>query len=584
MSEEESPHMTAEPKTPKSPLGNLPQMPTLGGLRERVDPVGFLNATTQVARRAAGNPGQVAKATTRFATTAAMMPLATFDRMLNPKSVPPIPVNPKDRRFVDPSWENNPGYFALRQLYLALGIYVDELLAAGKNGGEGDLADQKAAMTMRLAVEALAPTNFLFTNPGALVKAFQTGGRSVVDGARLALEDVVERGGRPKKVDREAFVVGKDLAATPGKVVYRNNLVEIIQYTPQTEQVHEVPMLVSPPWINKYYIMDLAPGRSLFEWAIKHNRTLFTLSYRNPDASMRDYTFDNYLQEGPLTGLDVVESITGAKKIDVLALCLGGAMASMTAAYLQAKGDDRINTLTLTNTLLDYTKPGELGTVVDPATLKALEKKMSKEGFLASEDMAGTFDMLRANDLIFNYVVSRWLQGEPPSAFDILAWNEDSTRMPAAMHATYLKTLYHENRLAKGTMELAGVELDLGKVDLDVYVVGTINDHIVPWDSSYQAVNLFGGDVRYILSSGGHIAGVVNPPTPKAWYQATEPGTEMPADPKEWRELTTKHSGSWWEDWTKWFVPRAGKMVAPPPMGNDKYKVLGDAPGTYIFG
>ena len=476
--------MTAEPKTMKSPiptLSQLPSLPGLDGIKSKVDPVGLFAATAQVARRAASNPAKLAKATTRLATTAAMMPLATFDRMLNPASVPPIPVNPKDRRFVDPAWEGNPGYFALRQLYLALGIYVDELLAAGKAGGD-NLEDQKAALTMRLAVESLAPTNFLATNPGALIKAFQTGGRSVVDGARLALEDVVERGGRPKKVDRDAFVVGKDLAATEGKVVFRNNLVEIIQYAPQTEKVHAVPILVSPPWINKYYIMDLAPGRSLFEWAVQHNRTLFTLSYRNPDATMKDYTFDNYLAEGPLTGLDVVQSITGAEKIDIVALCLGGAMASMTAAYLAEHNDERINTITLTNTLLDYSKPGELATMVDPATLKGLEQKMSKSGFLASEDMAGTFDMLRANDLIFNYVVSRWLQGEKPSAFDILAWNEDATRMPAAMHAMYLKTLYHENRLAKGTMELGGVKLDLGKVKSDVYVVGTINDHIVPWD------------------------------------------------------------------------------------------------------
>lgn len=573
--------MSADAKAPKATLPAVPALPGIARLREQVDPVGFFAATGQVARKAAQKPGKVAKATTRFATTAAMMPLATFDRMLNPKSIPPIPVNPKDRRFVDPAWEGNPAYFALRQLYLALGIYVDELLAAGQ--GDDDLADQKAALTMRLAIETLSPTNYLWTNPGALVKAFQSGGRSVADGARLAVEDIVERGGRPKKVDRDAFVLGKDLAATKGKVIFRNDLIELIQYEPGTDEVYEVPMLVSPPWINKYYIMDLAPNRSLFEWAIKNKRTLFTISYRNPDASMRDYTFDNYLEEGPLAALDVVQAVTGAEKIDVFGLCLGGAMASMTAAYLKAHGDERLNTLTITNTLLDYSKPGELGTMVDPETLKSLEKKMNKTGFLDGADMAGTFDMLRANDLIFNYVVSRWLQGEPPSAFDILAWNEDSTRMPAAMHANYLKTLYHENRLAKGTMELKGTKLNLKDVTEDVYVVGTINDHIVPWDSSYEATQLFGGNVRYILSSGGHIAGIVNPPTPKAWYETVESG-QNPADPKQWRTEVTRHSGSWWEDWTKWYGERAGKLVAPPTMGTAKYKPICDAPGTYVFG
>jgi polyhydroxyalkanoate synthase len=386
------------------------------------------------------------------------------------------------------------------------------------------------------------------------------------------------------KVDRSAFKVGKDLAATPGKVIYRNDLIEVIQYSPQTEQVHEVPMLVSPPWINKYYIMDLAPNRSLFEWTIKQGRTLFVMSYRNPDQSMGHYTLDNYLYEGPMTGFDIVQEVTGAPKIDVFSLCLGGAMASMTAAYMAKKGDDRLGCLTLSNCLLDYSKPGELGTMVDPQTLKTLEKKMKKTGLLDGADMAGTFDMLRANDLIFNYVVSRWLQGEPPSAFDILAWNEDSTRMPAAMHTTYIRTLYQENRLAKGTMELGGEILDLSLVDNDVYVVGAVNDHIVPWESSYESTHLFGGDVRYVLSSGGHIAGVVNPPTPKAWYEADETGGKAPADPAEWRAKATRHSNSWWEDWTRWTTDRAGAMIDPPEMGGSKYKPIADAPGTYVFG
>lgn len=563
-------------------IPNFSAHPAIEQIREKTDPVGLLAATTEVAKRAAMRPSQVAKATTRFATTTAMLPLATLDRMLNPKSIPPIKVDPRDRRFIDPAWEANPAFFALRQMYLALGVYVDEILAAGSNND--DLQDQKAALALRLAMESLAPTNFLLTNPGALVKAFQTGGRSAVDGARMALEDVVERGGRPMKVDRSAFKVGKDLAATPGKVIYRNDLIEVIQYSPQTEQVHEVPMLVSPPWINKYYIMDLAPNRSLFEWTIKQGRTLFVMSYRNPDQSMGHYTLDNYLYEGPMTGFDIVQEVTGAPKIDVFSLCLGGAMASMTAAYMAKKGDDRLGCLTLSNCLLDYSKPGELGTMVDPQTLKTLEKKMKKTGLLDGADMAGTFDMLRANDLIFNYVVSRWLQGEPPSAFDILAWNEDSTRMPAAMHTTYIRTLYQENRLAKGTMELGGEILDLSLVDNDVYVVGAVNDHIVPWESSYESTHLFGGDVRYVLSSGGHIAGVVNPPTPKAWYEADETGGKAPADPAEWRAKATRHSNSWWEDWTRWTTDRAGAMIDPPEMGGGKYKPIADAPGTYVFG
>lgn len=562
-------------------LPGLDKVPGLEQIKMKTDPLGWASATGMVARRAMTNPAQVAAATTRFASNAAMLPMGVLDRALNPKSTPPLPVNPKDRRFSDPAWENNAAFFAMRQYYLAVGDYLEGLLAAGNQGDTVD--DQKAAMALRFLMDSMAPTNFLPTNPAALVKAFQTGGRSVLDGAKHAVDDVVNRGGRPMKVDRSAFSVGKDLAATPGKVIYRNELIELIQYTPQTDQVYDRPLLVSPPWINKYYIMDLAPGRSLLEWAVKHKRTVFVISYRNPDKSMQGITMDDYLNLGPLSALEVVSEVTGAEKIDVMGLCLGGAMASMFVSYLNQTGDDRIGSLTLMNTLLDYTQPGELGTMLDPSTLKVVEERMAG-GFLPADDMATTFDMLRANDLIFNYVVSRWLQGEPPSAFDILAWNEDSTRMPAAMHRNYLRDLYQNNCLAKGTMQLAGQTLELESVKNDVYIVGAINDHIVLWDASYISTQLFGGDVRYVLSSGGHIAGVVNPPSPKAWLEVNETGRPNPADPKQWREIATRYQKSWWEDWTAWAEERAGTLVDPPSMGSEKYRPLDDAPGTYVFG
>ena len=562
-------------------LPGLDKVPGFEQIRSRTDPLGWASATGEVARRALSNPSQVAAATTKFASTAAMLPMSVLDRALNPRSKAPVEVDPKDRRFSDPAWENNAAFFALRQVYVALGEYLEALLEAG-NAGD-DLDDQKAAMALRIMLESMSPTNFLATNPAALVKAFQTGGRSVLDGAKYAMDDVVHRGGRPLKVDRSAFTLGKDMAATPGKVIYRNELIELIQYAPQTDKVYDRPLLVSPPWINKYYIMDLAPGRSLLEWAVKNHRTVFVISYKNPDESMRGITMDDYLHKGPLSALDVVCEVTGAEKVDVMGLCLGGAMSSMFLAYLAETGDNRIGVHTLLNTLLDYTQPGELGTMLDPSTLKVVEERMSG-GFLPGDDMATTFDMLRANDLIFNYVVSRWLQGEPPSAFDILAWNEDSTRMPATMHRNYLRDLYQNNCLAKGTMQLAGQTLDLKDVKSDTYIVGAINDHIVLWDASYISTQLFGGDVRYVLSSGGHIAGVVNPPSPRAWLQVNETGKPNPADPHKWREISTKHQKSWWEDWAEWSNERAGKLVAPPSMGSKKYQPICDAPGTYVFG
>ena len=305
---------------------------------------------------------------------------------------------------------------------------------------------------------------------------------------------------------------------------------ELIQYAPQTEQVRAVPVLASPPWINKYYVMDLAPGRSFLEWAVQHERTVFAISYRNPEPSMGGTTLDDYLIHGPREALDVIGEITGAPKIDIIGLCLGGALTAMLAAYLAEKGDDRIGTITLLNTLLDYSEPGVLGSFTDEKTVARLEKQMAAKGVLEGSQMAGTFDILRANDLIFNYVVSNWLMGQDPPAFDILAWNGDSTRMPAAMHSFYLRSLYMRNELARGELELAGQQLSLAQVTNDTYVVGAINDHIVPWHGSFKTTALMGGKVRYVLSSGGHIAGIVNPPGPKAWYEATSAAPRRPGE------------------------------------------------------
>ena len=441
--------------------------------------------------------------------------------------------------------------------------------------------DAKAALTTGFLMDALAPTNFLLTNPAALKRAFETGGASLVAGASHFVDDVLNNNGRPRQVDTRPFRVGDNLAATPGKVVFKNDLMELIQYAPQTPQVRAVPVLASPPWINKYYVMDLAPGRSFLEWAIQHERTVFAISYRNPDASMGGVTLDDYLIHGPREALDVIAEITGAPKIDIIGLCLGGALTAMLAAYLTEKGDDRIGSITLLNTLLDYSEPGVLGVFTDEKTVARLEKQMAEKGVLEGSQMAGTFDMLRANDLIFNYVVSNWLMGQDPPAFDILAWNGDSTRMPAAMHSFYLRSLYMRNELARGELELAGQQLSLADVKNDTYVVGAINDHIVPWKSSYKTGGLMGGNVRYVLSSGGHIAGIVNPPGPKAWYEAAD---DNGTDAEGWRAANSKHRGSWWEDWTAWSDARAGARIKPPHMGSRQHPAIADAPGEYVFG
>jgi polyhydroxyalkanoate synthase len=542
-----------------------------------LDMAGFGEALLSVLGRGLSNGTAVTAALERFwASTAGIGPAAfALWRGGHTESQAPAP---EDRRFADAAWRSSPFFFAIRRYYAAASELTSDLLQAGRGDPQ---ADAKAELAAGFLLDALAPTNFLLTNPAALKRVVDTGGLSVLAGARNMLSDLVSNRGMPRQVDTSAFRLGENLAVTPGKVVFRNDLMEVIQYAPQTRKVHAVPMLASPPWINKYYIMDLAPGRSFVEWAIAHKRTVFAISYRNPDASMRDVTLDDYLIHGPRQALDVVAGITGAPKIDIVGLCLGGALTAMLASYLTSTGDDRLGSITLLNTMLDYSEPGVLGAFTDERTVARLERQMRATGYLDGKSMAGTFNMVRANDLIFSYVVSNWLMGQPPPAFDILAWNSDSTRMPAAMHALYLRRLYLRNELARGTLDLAGQRLSLGDVRNDTYVVGAINDHIVPWATSYKAVRLLGGTVRYVLSSGGHIAGIVNPPGPKAWFVTSHDYQESAG---KWRESGTRQPGSWWQDWADWAGARAGALVPPPPMGSDRFGACGDAPGEYVRG
>ena len=362
-------------------------------------------------------------------------------------------------------------------------------------------------------------------------------------------------------------------------MVFRNHLMELLQYEPQTEQVHATPLLASPPWINKYYVMDLAPGRSFIEWAVQHGRTVFAISYINPTADMASTTMDDYLIHGPQTALDVISDITGAETIDIVGLCLGGALTAVTAAYLQQAGDSRVGTLTLINTMLDYAEPGALGTFTDLATVEKLERKMRREGTLEGASMAGTFDILRANDLIFNYVVSNWLMGQKPPAFDILAWNADSTRMPAAMHAFYLRNFYVENSPAKGTLEIAGRTVDLGVIKSPTYIVSRDQ-------RPHRAV---GDGVQ--VGGPGQRAGPV-----RAGLRRPHRGHRRPAgaeglahDRRGERRVgegvargRRAHAGSWWEDWATWSAEHSGEMVDPPRLGSDAHPVLGDGPGEYV--
>ncbi|MDT7554979.1 MAG: poly[(R)-3-hydroxyalkanoate] polymerase subunit PhaC, partial [Pseudonocardiales bacterium] len=376
------------------------------GLVQDMDAAGFGDALLRAIRATVTNPMEPARAAVQLATDLARIPLVAGAKAVGAEMEPPVPVDPKDRRFADPAWTGNPLFYGTRLTYLAACKWAREVVGAAQV--EDDVA-VKARMFVDLMLDAMAPTNFLPSNPAALKRAFDTGGASLVAGMRQFLDDLRNNGGKPRQVDTSGFEVGRNLAVTPAKVVFRNHLMELLQYEPQTEQVHATPLLASPPWINKYYVMDLAPGRSFIEWAVQHGRTVFAISYINPTADMAKTTMDDYLIHGPQTALDVISEITGSETIDIVGLCLGGAMTAVTAAFLQQAGDTRIGTLTLINTMLDYAEPGALGTFTDLSTVEKLERKMAKEGTLEGASMAGTFDILRANDLIFNYVVSNWL-------------------------------------------------------------------------------------------------------------------------------------------------------------------------------
>ncbi len=543
-----------------------------------LDPMGFAEAWTRAASAALENPEGIAQAWSRYVSGLVEASAAVADRAHGTETAGPVPPGRRDRRFKDPAWEENPAFFGMLQAYLLSGRLVSDVLDASQ---VDEVTDQRMGFLADVVMDALAPTNNFWTNPAAVKKAIDTGGASVMRGLQTYMDDVANNDGMPRQIDPDAFVVGRDLAVTPGKVVFRNELMELIQYAPRTETVYATPLLMSPPWINKYYVMDLAPGRSFVEWAVDHGHTVFAISYHNPDAADRGLRLDDYLLNGPIAALDVIRDITGAERANIVGLCLGGTLTAALRAYLAAAGEDRIASTTLLNTLVDFSRPGRLGAFTDRASVERLEKRMTERGFLDASEMMGIFTFMRSNDLVWNYAVNNWLMGEDPPPFDILAWNADSTRMPADMHSFYLRSCYLGNELSGGTMELAGTRLDLGLVRGDHYVLGAVEDHIAPWQGSYMTTQVLpNAEVRYVLSAAGHIAGIVNPPSPKAWFRT---GDALPADPEEWFDASVRHEGSWWEDWAEWIGARSGERVKPPRMGSAKHRAKGDAPGAYVL-
>lgn len=489
---------------------------------------------------------------------------------------PPSPAA-GDKRFAAPEWQNNPAYRTLKDLYF---LASEWLLRQPSEADDLPPAErQRLNFHLQQFVDAMSPTLLLVSNPAALRRAIETGGASLAEGLRNLQHDLKE--GKLSMVDLTAFAPGRNLALTPGKVVYRNKLIELIQYAPTTQTVHATPLMIIPPWINKYYIMDMQPKNSMVRFLVEQGFTVFMLSWRNPDETMEDTTIEDYMDLGPLAASDVVREITGSPTVNVMGYCIGGTLLAMTLAWLAAKGDDRFNTATFMVSLQDFSNVGDTAIFLGEPTIDFIEQQMMERGYLDSREMSNMFNLLRSNDLIWSNVVNNYLLGQKPPAFDLLYWNSDGTRMARAAHAWYLRNTYSENNLMHpGRVRLKGEALDLGRIKLDIYAVGAEKDHIVPWNAAWRVTQLVGGRVRFILASSGHIAGMINPPGGKGIFWVNENPAPTAED---WRKAAERRDGSWWTDWARWLADHAGSKVAPPTMGSSAHPPLQDAPGSYVL-
>ncbi|MBR0683597.1 class I poly(R)-hydroxyalkanoic acid synthase [Roseomonas eburnea] len=545
------------------------------------DPLKIGNAFLEMTTRLMANPARLVQAQLGFWHDYLTLWQNTARRMLGEEPQPVIAEDDKDRRFKDEAWREHEIFDFIRQTYLLSARYFRSVVE-GTEGLDTHTA-QKVDFYTRQFVDAMSPTNFLMTNPEVLRRTAETGGENLLRGLSNLLTDL-ERGRGKLKIrmtDDTKFKVGENIAVTPGKVVFQNDLMQLIQYAPTTETVLKRPLLIIPPWINKFYILDLRPKNSFIRWAVEQGHTVFVISWVNPDEKLAEKGFDDYMLEGPYAALDAIEKATGEKGANVIGYCLGGTLLASTLAHMAAKKDTRVKSATFFTTMIDFEEAGELGVFIDEEQLSALEEKMSKLGYLEGREMATTFNMLRANDLIWSFVVNNYLMGQEPFPFDLLYWNDDSTRMPARMHSFYLRRMYQQNDLVKpGGVELLGVPLDLRKIKVPTYILSTREDHIAPWTSTYRATQIYKGKVRFVLAASGHIAGVANPPDAGKYSHWIN--EELPPDPEAWFKGATELAGSWWPDWHRWVSGLDKTMVPARIPGEGALPAIEEAPGSYV--
>jgi polyhydroxyalkanoate synthase len=502
-------------------------------------------------------------------------------RLAGEAAPPAIAPSPRDKRFSDPEWKSNQFFDFVMQLYLLTTQWAHDLVRDAE--GIDPHTRKKAEFYVQQITNALAPSNFVLTNPEVLRETLASSGDNLVRGMKMLAEDIEAGHGtlRIRQSDPSNLVVGVNMATTSGKVVFQNDLMQLIQYAPATENVLRTPLLIVPPWINKFYILDLKPEKSFIKWCVDQGVTVFVISWVNPDKSLGAKTFENYMKEGPLAAMDAIERATGEMKVHTMGYCVGGTLLASTLAWLAEKRRVRVTSATFLAAQVDFSHAGDLLVFVDEDQISALERDMQACGVLEGSKMAMAFNMLRSNDLIWSYVVSNYLKGKPPSSFDLLHWNSDATRMPAANHSYYLRNCYLENRLSAGTMVLDNTLLDLSKVKVPVYNLATREDHIAPAESVLYGSQFFGGPVKYVLSGSGHIAGVVNPPSPGK-YQYWTNDNIRDVSLADWLKGAQEHQGSWWPDWREWLQNLDAEEVPARAVGTDALPAIEDAPGSYV--
>jgi poly[(R)-3-hydroxyalkanoate] polymerase subunit PhaC len=551
--------------------------------QDHFDPLNISGAYFTLLKQMAANPAAVLNAQLELWRDYMNLLQRTAERAMGRKVEPVVAPSPGDRRFRDPEWQENQVFDFIKQSYLLTANWMQRTVAGVP--GIDERSHNRAVFYAKQFADAIAPSNFVLTNPEVLRETLRSNGDNLVRGLDNLLSDL-ERGQGELSIRQTSgnFVIGQDVATSPGKVVFRNELFELLQYTPATETVYRIPLLIFPPWINKFYILDLKPENSFVKWAVGRGYTVFAVSWVNPGSALAEKNFEDYMRDGIFVALDAVEKATGEREANVIGYCIAGTLLGATLAYIAATGEyrDRIHSATFLAAQVDFAQSGDLQVFVDDEQLAALERQMrASGGVLEGSKMAMTFNLLRANDLIWSFVVNNYLLGREPVPFDLLYWNSDTTRMPLRLHLTYLRECYRDNTLAEARMRLAGAKLDLGKITTPSFFQAAREDHIAPAVSVYRGARLFGGEVRYMLAGSGHIAGVINPPAAGKYQHWTN--DTLPASLDLWRAGATEHPGSWWPYWDSWLAKRSGEQVSARVAGSGALPPLGDAPGSYVL-